>query len=122
MAAMSRDELLDALSRAYQGIDGLGAQLAEAQALLREVHGGMWPSNPLTIKIGSHLSANAEPSEYLQACKAAHDALAIKPSAPAEPTELQKAVDELSKVPASWQAEFNTRVLCILRILARAQK
>lgn len=84
--------------------DSLRTQLAEAHALLREVHEGMWPSNPLTIKIGSHLSASAEPS------------------APAEPTELQKAVDELSKVPASWQAEFNTRVLCILRILARAQK
>lgn len=40
----------------------LRAQLGEAHALLREVHGGMWPSNPLTIKIGSHLSASAEPS------------------------------------------------------------
>ena len=40
----------------------LRTQLAEAHELLREVHVGMWPSNPLTIKIGSHLSASAEPS------------------------------------------------------------
>lgn len=48
--------------KALMELQGMRAQLAEAHALLREVHGGMWPSNPLTIKIGSHLSANADGS------------------------------------------------------------
>jgi hypothetical protein len=36
----------------------------------------------------------------------------------AEPTKLQIAVEDLARVPAGWQAEFNTRVLCVLRTIA----
>lgn len=37
-------------------------QLAERDALLREVLVGLWPSTPLAIKINAALSASAEPS------------------------------------------------------------
>ena len=37
-------------------------QLAEMDALLREVLVGLWPSTPLAIKINAALSASAEPS------------------------------------------------------------
>lgn len=60
--AKANDALINQRGEAWMERDALRARLAEAQALLREVHGGMWPSNPLTIKIGSHLSASAEPS------------------------------------------------------------
>ncbi len=40
----------------------LRAQLAERDALLREVLVGLWPSTPLAIKINAALSASAEPS------------------------------------------------------------
>lgn len=38
------------------------AQLAERDALLREVLAGLWPSTPIAIKINATLSASAEPS------------------------------------------------------------
>lgn len=55
-------ELKEAFNESKEEVVKRGKMLAEAHALLLEVYGGMWPSNPLTIKIGSHLSASAEPS------------------------------------------------------------
>lgn len=40
----------------------LKGQLAERDALLREVLVGLWPSTPIAIKINATLSASAEPS------------------------------------------------------------
>lgn len=44
------------------------AQLAERDALLREVLVGLWPSTPLAIKINAALSASAEPSAPAAKC------------------------------------------------------
>lgn len=44
MAAMSRDELLDALSQAYQEIDSLRAQLAERDSFIHDLEANCDPA------------------------------------------------------------------------------
>ncbi|MDM9607525.1 hypothetical protein [Pseudomonas guariconensis] len=51
-----------ALAAQTRQVTTLRAQLAERDALLREVLVGLWPSTPLAIKINAALSASAEPS------------------------------------------------------------
>lgn len=51
-----------ALAAQTRQVHSLRAQLAERDALLREVLVGLWPSTPLAIKINAALSASAEPS------------------------------------------------------------